>query len=145
MISSAVPWIISFSAKPPDVVARDADVVRVELTLGLGALDALVADGSEVGPVKYCKLHHRLLVPVERDSAHRWMAAHSECVPADTYWTCGAGGYSGCPGLWLTCPDAPLVAATATEVLYDALSRTRAELRDPLSPFFSRQRQACRV
>ncbi|MDX3204758.1 hypothetical protein ABZZ79_22295 [Streptomyces sp. NPDC006458] len=120
-------------------------MVRVGLALGLRAIDALVADGSDVGPVKYCLLHHRLLVPVEPDSVHRWRAAHSDCVPAPRSWGCDASGYRGCSGLWVTRPGTPLVEATAAEALHVALSRTRASLRAPLSAPYSRHRQVCRA
>ncbi|MFF6979377.1 hypothetical protein ACFZAV_16890 [Streptomyces sp. NPDC008343] len=115
------------------------------LALGLRAIDALVADGSVVGPVKYCLPHHRLLVPVEPDSVHRWRAAHSDCVTAPRSWGCDASGYRGCSGLWVTRPDTPVVETTAAEALHDALSRTRAGLRVSLSAPHSRHRQVCRA
>nr|WP_024126760.1 hypothetical protein [Streptomyces sp. F2]AHE39486.1 Hypothetical protein pFRL4_253 [Streptomyces sp. F2] len=144
-LGSDFPWNIALSERPPAVVPSDAGVVRVGLALGLRAIDALVADGSDVGPVKYCLLHHRLLVPVEPGSAHRWRAAHSDCVPAPRSWGCDASGYRGCSGLWVTRPGTPLIEATAAEALHDALSRTRASLSSALSTPYPRHRQVCRA
>ncbi len=144
-LRSDFSWNIDLGERPPAVVSPDLGAVRVGLALGLRAIDALVAEGSDVGPVKYCLLHHRLLVPVEAESVHQWGAAHSDCVPAPRFWGCGADGYYGCSGLWVTRPDTPLVRATPADALHDALSRTRAGLRAPLSAHYSRHRQVCRV
>ncbi|MCZ0984443.1 hypothetical protein O1L60_47665 [Streptomyces diastatochromogenes] len=111
------------------------------MALGLPAIDALVADGAEVGPVKYCLTHHRLLVPVEAGAVHRWKAAHSDCVPAAGAWRCDTGGYLGCTGLWVTGPDTCWNRVTPADALHEALSLTRARLRAP----HPRHREMCRA
>ncbi|MGW3199233.1 hypothetical protein ACWDBD_32640 [Streptomyces sp. NPDC001118] len=97
-------WRFALGEQPPTGLPSDLASVRVGMALGLRAIDALVAVGADVGPVKYCLVHGQLLVPVEADTVHRWKAAHSQCVPAAPSWSSGAGGYRSCTGLWVTRP-----------------------------------------
>ncbi|MFD9771706.1 hypothetical protein ACFWXE_15510 [[Kitasatospora] papulosa] len=122
-------WQIAVGEQPPSVLPADLASVKVGMALGLPTIDALVADGTNVGPVKYCLTHHQLVVPVEADTIHRWGAAHSNCVSAARSRTCDAGGYRGCSGLWVTRPSADLAALTPAGALHEALSLTRARLR----------------
>ncbi|MER5984192.1 hypothetical protein [Streptomyces sp. NPDC001787] len=122
-------WHIALGEQPPMGLPSDLASVRVGLALGLPALDALVGEGTGVGPVKYCLAHRQLVVPVEAETVHRWRAAHSDCVPAAGSRSCGAGGYRGCMGLWVTRPGPVRNAVTPAGALHEALSLTRARLR----------------
>lgn len=122
-------WQVALGEQPPTGLPSHLASVRVGLALGLPAIDALVGDGTDVGPVKYCLAHLQLVVPVEAETVHRWGAAHSDCVPAAGYRSCGAGGYRGCTGLWVTRPGPDRTAVTPAGALHDALSLTRARLR----------------
>lgn len=124
-------WHVAFSEQPPVALPRVHDTVRVGLALGLSAIDALVADGTCVGPLRYCLEHQKLLVPVEADTVHRWKAAHSDCVPGAKTWRCISDGYRSCSGLWVTRPETVPVATTPADALHDALSRTRDRMRTP--------------
>ncbi|MGW4101736.1 hypothetical protein [Streptomyces sp. NPDC004976] len=122
-------WQIALDEQPPAGLPSDLASVRVGMALGLPAIDALVGDGTDVGPVKYCLSHRQLVVPVEAETVHRWRAAHSDCVPAAGSRGCGAGGYHGCTGLWVTRPGSERAAVTPAGALHEALSFTRARLR----------------
>ncbi|MFG2683870.1 hypothetical protein [Streptomyces sp. NPDC048392] len=121
----------------------DLASVRVGLALGLPTIDALVGDGSDVGPVRYCLDHRQLVVPVEAETVHRWRAPHSDCVPAALTWNCDAGGYRGCTGLWVTRPNTNRNAVTPAGALHDALSLTRARLRTASGSCSSHQEARC--
>lgn len=126
-LSSPHLWHVAFGEQPPVALPRAHDTVRVGLGLGLSAIDALVAAGTSVGPLRYCPEHQKLLVPVEPDTAHRWRAAHSDCVPGTAVWRCVSDRYRTCMGLWVT---RPLPAATTpADALHDALSRARDLMR----------------
>ncbi|KOV48750.1 hypothetical protein [Streptomyces sp. H036] len=122
-------WHIALGEQPPAGLPSDLASVRMGMALGLPAIDSLVGDGTDVGPVRYCLDHRQLAVPVEADTVHRWRAAHSDCVPAARIRGCGAGGYRGCTGLWVTRPGSERAAVTPAGALHDALSLTRARLR----------------
>ncbi|WP_311772324.1 hypothetical protein [Streptomyces candidus] len=117
------------------------------LGLGLPSIDALVADGTGVGPLMYCLGHQRLLVPVEAGTFHRWRAAHSDCVPSARTGRCVSDGYSGrsCMGLWVTRPEALAVSTTPAAALHEALSRTRDRMRAPHSTPVPQRREVCRA
>ncbi len=127
-------WRIAVAEQPPSSLPADHASVQVGLALGLPAIDTLVADGTNVGPVKYCLTHHRLVVPVEADTVHRWRAAHSDCVPAARSRNCAAGGYRGCNGVWVTRPSTDRAAVTPADALHEALSLARARLRKAPGP-----------
>ncbi|MFJ4003872.1 hypothetical protein ACIPWL_10490 [Streptomyces sp. NPDC090023] len=122
-------WHIALGEQPPAGLPSDLASVRIGMALGLPAIDSLVGDGTDVGPVRYCLDHRQLVVPVEADTVHRWRAAHSDCVPEAWIRGCGAGGYRGCTGLWVTRPGSERAAVTPAGALHDALSLTRARLR----------------
>ncbi|GLX22525.1 hypothetical protein [Streptomyces lavendulae] len=122
-------WQIALSEQPPMGLPSDLAAVRVGLALGLPAIDALVGDGTDVGPVRYCLDHRQLVVPVEAETVHRWRAAHSVCVPAARSRSCGAGGYRGCTGVWVARPGSARAGVTPAGALHEALSTTRARLR----------------
>ncbi|MFB8310137.1 hypothetical protein ACFC5T_16430 [Streptomyces sp. NPDC055961] len=130
-------WHIALGEQPPTGLLPDLASVRVGLALGLPAIDALVAEGTGIGPVKYCLAHRQLVVPVEAETVHRWRAAHSECLPAAGSRSCGAGGYRGCMGLWVTRPGPARTAVTPAGALHEALSLTRARLRTAPSTHYS--------
>ncbi|MGZ2358474.1 hypothetical protein LRE75_17520 [Streptomyces sp. 372A] len=133
------PWRIDLDERPLATLPPHLGSVAVGMALGLPAIDALVASGADVGPVKYCLTHFRLLVPVEADAVHRWRAAHSACAPAARSWQCDMGGYLGCTGLWVTRPDAASSRVTPADALHEVLSLTRARLRAP----HPRHREVC--
>jgi hypothetical protein len=135
-------WHIALGEQPPEGLPSDLASVRVGLALGLPAIDALVKDGTDVGPVRYCLTHHQLVVPVEADTIHRWRAAHSDCVPATRSRNCGEGGYRGCTGLWLTRPGPEQTAVTPADALHEALSLTRARLRKAPGTHYPRRQEA---
>ncbi len=122
-------WRFTLGEQPPIELPDDLASVRVGVALGLPAIDALVGNGTYVGPVKYCLAHGQLVVPVEADTVHRWQAAHSDCSPAAGHRGCGAGGYRGCACLWVARPEAHRAAVTPAGPLHEALSLTRARLR----------------
>ncbi|MEU2354452.1 hypothetical protein ABZ599_16040 [Streptomyces misionensis] len=137
-------WRIAVDEQPHSGLPTDFASVQVGMALGLPTVDALVADGTNVGPVKYCLTHHQLVVPVEADAVHRWRAAHSACVPAAQSRGCGAAGYSGCTSLWVTRPESDDAAVTPADALHEALSLTRARLRTaPGSHYPHRQGARC--
>jgi hypothetical protein len=132
LLGSRYPWHLALGEQPPAALPLAHDIVRVGLALGLHAIDGLVASGASVGPLRWCLAHHRLLVPVESGTAHRWQAPHSECVPGPSRCVCE--GYGGCTGLWVTPPDPGYAPTTAADALHDALSRTRSRMREPHMP-----------
>ncbi|MFE8941116.1 hypothetical protein ACFYNX_27040 [Streptomyces sp. NPDC007872] len=136
-------WQIALGEQPPAPLPSDLASVRVGLALGLPTIDALVEDGTDVGSVKYCLDHHQLVVPVEADTVHRWKAPHSNCVPAARSWSCDAGGYRGCSGLWVTRPTTNGTAVTPAGALHDALSLTRARLRTASGSYSAHQGTRC--
>ncbi|MEU9599808.1 hypothetical protein AB0E06_23710 [Streptomyces sp. NPDC048109] len=136
-------WQITLDEQPPAGLPSDLASVRVGLALGLPTIDALVGDGTDVGPVRYCLNHRQLVVPVEAETVHRWRAPHSDCVPAARSRNCGAGGYRGCTGLWVTCPSADLAALTPAGALHEALSLTRARLRMAPGSYSQRREARC--
>ncbi|MDX2623779.1 hypothetical protein ABZ501_27315 [Streptomyces sp. NPDC019922] len=119
----------------------------MSLALGLPAIDALVADGAEVGPLMYCLGHQRLLVPVEGGTFHRWGAAHSDCVPGARTGRCVSDGYGGrsCTGLWVTRPEPVVLSTTPAAALHEALSRTRDRMRVPRNTPVPQRREVCRA
>ncbi|MBM9624057.1 hypothetical protein [Streptomyces zhihengii] len=123
-------WRVAVAEQPPFDLSVGVSSVRVGVALGLPAIDALVAQGTPVGPLKYCMIHRQLVVPVEPETVHRWRAAHSDCVPAARSRSCGAGGYRGCTGLWVASAGSERATFTPAGALHDALSRTRALLRN---------------
>ncbi|WP_051779866.1 hypothetical protein [Streptomyces sp. NRRL S-241] len=135
-------WNITLGEQPPMGLPSDLASVRVGLALGLPAIDALVGDGTGVGPVKYCLAHRQLVVLVEAETVHRWGAAHSDCVPAAGSRSCGAGGYRGCMGLWVTRPGPARTVVTPAGALHEALSLTRARLRMAPGTHYSRRQEA---
>lgn len=135
-------WQFALGEQPPTGLSSDLASVRVSMALGLHAIDALIGDGTDVGPVKYCLIHRQLVVPVEADTVHRWRAAHSECVPAARSRGCGAGGYHGCTGLWVTRPGPARTTVTPAGPLHDALSLTRARLRTAPGTHYPRHQEA---
>ncbi|MFE1782465.1 glycoside hydrolase family 15 protein [Streptomyces sp. NPDC059506] len=68
-------WHITVGEQPPSGLPADLASVQVGMALGLPAIDTLIADGTNVGPVKYCLTHHQLVLPLEADTIHRWRAA----------------------------------------------------------------------
>lgn len=80
-------WHVAIGEPPPGALPRAHDTVRVGMALGLPAIDALVADGTGVGPLKYCLGHQSLLVPVE--------AAHSTGGGPPTPTACPVPGPGG--------------------------------------------------
>ncbi|MFF6829181.1 hypothetical protein [Streptomyces longwoodensis] len=139
------PWHLAIGEQSPLPSASAHDTVRVGLALGLPAIDALVTDGTAVGPLRYCLAHHQLLVPVEPGTTHRWQAAHSDCVPGTRAWRCVSDGYRGCLGLWVTRPDAARISTTSADALHEALSRTRARLSAPRRAHHVHRREVCRA
>lgn len=135
-------WHVALGEQPPTELSSDLASVRVGMALGLPTIDALIGDGTDVGPVKYCLIHRQLVVPVKADTVHRWRAAHSECVPAARSRGCGAGGYRGCTGLWVTRPGPDRTAVTPAGALHDALSLTRARLRTAPGTHYPRHQEA---
>jgi hypothetical protein len=121
-------WHIALGEQPHTRLPPDLASVRMSMALGMPAIDALVGDGTDVGPVKYCLAHGQLVVPVEAETVHRWRAAHSDCVPAAGTRNCGAGGYRNCIGLWVTRPGSERGAVTPAGALHEALSLTRTRL-----------------
>ncbi|MFG3403839.1 hypothetical protein [Streptomyces sp. NPDC048142] len=105
-------WHIALGEQPPTELPSDPASVRMGVALGLPSINALVGDGTDVEPVRYCLAHRQVVVPVEADTVHRWMAAHSDCVPAAGVRGCGAGGYRDCTGLWVTHPGSERTAVT---------------------------------
>lgn len=124
-------WHVAIGEQPPSGLPAGLASVRVGMVLGLPAIDVLVADGTNVGPVKYCLPHHQLVARVEADTVHRWRASHSDCIPGAQSPNFGAGGHHGCTGLWVTCPGSERAAVTPADALHEALSRARARLRKP--------------
>ncbi|MBQ0972911.1 hypothetical protein ACFUV2_22455 [Streptomyces pilosus] len=137
-------WRIAVGEQPPSELPADLASVQVGMALGLPAIDTLIADGTNVGPVKYCLTHRQLVVPVEAGTVHRWRAAHSDCVPAARSRGCGAVGYRGCTGLWVTRPEPDRAAVTPAGPLHEVLSLTRARLRTtPGTHYPHRQEARC--
>lgn len=146
-LQSQYLWQVAIGEVPPDALPRAHDTVRVGLALGLPAIDALVADGTGIGPLMYCLGHQRLLVPVEAGTFHRWGAAHSDCVPGVRTARCVSDGYGGrgCTGLWVTRPEPAAASITPGAALHEALSRTRDRMRAPHSTPVPRHREVCRA
>ncbi|GAA0351696.1 hypothetical protein GCM10010269_20680 [Streptomyces humidus] len=140
-------WHVAIGEPPPGALPRAHDTVRVGMALGLPAIDALVADGTGVGPLKYCLGHQSLLVPVEAGTFHRWGAAHSDCVPGTRTgrWVCDGYGGRGCTGLWVTRPEPVAVSTTPAAALHEALSRTRDRMRAPRGTPVPQRREVCRA
>ncbi|KOV22546.1 hypothetical protein ADK90_10555 [Streptomyces sp. XY413] len=141
-LRSDYPWHIALGEHPPAGLPSDLASVRMGMALGLPAIDSLVGDGTDVGPVRYCLAHRQLLVPVAAETVHRWRDAHSDCVPAARVRGCGAGGYRGCTGLWVTRPGPGRTAVTPADALHDALSLTRARLRTAPGTHYPRPQEA---
>ncbi|WP_435057695.1 hypothetical protein [Streptomyces sp. bgisy060] len=135
-------WRFALGEQPPVGLPSGLAAVRVGMALGLHAVDALVGDGVDLGPVKYCLIHRELVVPVEAETVHRWGAAHSDCVPAAGSRGCGVGGYRGCTGLWVTRPGPDRTAVTPAGPLHDALSLARARLRGAPAAHSPRHQEA---
>ncbi|MEU7072920.1 hypothetical protein AB0B30_27695 [Streptomyces narbonensis] len=135
-------WQIALGEQPPMGLPSDLAAVRVGLALGLPAIDALVGDGTDVGPVRYCLDHRQLVVPVEAETVHRWRAAHSDCFPAAGSRSCGAGGYRGCTGVWVARPGSERPGVTPAGALHEALSITRDRLRTAPGTHYPRHQEA---
>lgn len=133
-------WRIAADEQPPFAPSADLASVKVGMALGLSAIDALGAGGTNVGPVKHRLPHHQLVGPVEADTILRWRAAHSDCFPAARSWNCSAGG---CTGLWVTHPGSERAAATPASALHEALRLARPRLRRVSGTHHPRHEEAC--
>lgn len=147
LLSTRHPWHVGLGDRSiPPALSGDYDVVRVNMGLGLPAIETMVDTGRRVGPVLYCVSHQILIVPVSSGTAYTWGAAHSTCSRGQNL-ECVAQGYqSRCSRVWLTLPAPDAASITAPAALHDALSVTRARLQTTgRQPFSMCRREVCHV
>ncbi|MGW0538040.1 hypothetical protein [Streptomyces sp. NPDC003032] len=125
-------WRLHLSEVPlPAMLPREVDVVRVSMGLGMVALDAMIDDGHQVGPLLCCITHRRLLVPVKSGIASLWSAPHSVCDMGRSLQCAAYGPQVVCQGrFWVIPPEPRAYPTTDPWVLHHCLCLARAQMRN---------------